>query len=121
MGSMQCSVDNHTEHTDTPRTSQETHYVSATETNRLMVFRKQSLFIVRTIRNTQINCVNRKQTSSVPKQVVQIITTVLCKDNYIKMFKDVGKGELLKKKVIFFTTTLVNSFKPVSCFAYFLF
>jgi hypothetical protein len=28
----------HTEHTDTVRTSQETHYVSATETNRLMLF-----------------------------------------------------------------------------------
>jgi hypothetical protein len=31
--------ENHTEHTDTVRTSQETHYVSATETNRLMQFR----------------------------------------------------------------------------------
>jgi hypothetical protein len=30
--------ENHTEHTDTVRTSQETHYVSATETNRLMLF-----------------------------------------------------------------------------------
>jgi hypothetical protein len=29
---------NHTEHTDTVRTSQETHYVSATEPNRLMLF-----------------------------------------------------------------------------------
>jgi hypothetical protein len=28
--------ENHTEHTDTVRTSQETHYVSATEPNRLM-------------------------------------------------------------------------------------
>jgi hypothetical protein len=36
------------------RTSQETHYVSATKPNRIMLFRKQSLFIVRTIRNTQI-------------------------------------------------------------------
>jgi hypothetical protein len=36
--------DNHTEHTDTlwaARTSQETHYVSATETNRLM-FRERA-------------------------------------------------------------------------------
>jgi hypothetical protein len=39
--------ENHTEHTDTVRTLQETHHVSATETNRLM------LFTVRTIRNTQ--------------------------------------------------------------------
>jgi thioredoxin-related protein len=30
--------ENHTEHTDTVRTSQETHYISATETNRLMLF-----------------------------------------------------------------------------------
>jgi thioredoxin-related protein len=30
----------HTEHTDTVRTSQETHYVSATEPNRLMLFRE---------------------------------------------------------------------------------
>jgi hypothetical protein len=29
--------ENHTEHTDTDRTSQETHYVSATEPNRLML------------------------------------------------------------------------------------
>jgi thioredoxin-related protein len=32
--------ENHTEHTDTVRTSQETHYVSATEPNRLMLFRE---------------------------------------------------------------------------------
>jgi hypothetical protein len=32
--------ENHTEHTDTVRTSQETHYVYATETNRLMMFRE---------------------------------------------------------------------------------
>jgi hypothetical protein len=32
--------ENHTEHTDTVRTSQETHYVPATEPNRLMLFRE---------------------------------------------------------------------------------
>jgi hypothetical protein len=32
--------ENHTEHTDTVRTSQETHYVSATEPNRLMLLGK---------------------------------------------------------------------------------
>jgi hypothetical protein len=32
------SKSNHTEHTDTVRTSQETHHVSATEPNRLMLF-----------------------------------------------------------------------------------
>jgi hypothetical protein len=30
--------ENHTEHTDAVRTSQETHYVSTTETNRLVLF-----------------------------------------------------------------------------------
>jgi hypothetical protein len=30
--------ESHTEHTDTVRTSQETHYVSATVTNQLMLF-----------------------------------------------------------------------------------
>jgi hypothetical protein len=30
--------ENHTEHTDTTRTSQEKHHVSTTETNRLMLF-----------------------------------------------------------------------------------
>jgi hypothetical protein len=44
-------------HTDTVRTSQQTHYVCATEPNRLM------LFTVRTIRNTQIQSVpHRKHT-----------------------------------------------------------
>jgi hypothetical protein len=32
--------ENHTEHTDTVRTSQEAHYVSATEPNRLMPLRE---------------------------------------------------------------------------------
>jgi hypothetical protein len=32
--------ENHTEHTDTVRTSQEAHYVSAKKTNRLMLFGK---------------------------------------------------------------------------------
>jgi hypothetical protein len=31
---------NHTEHTNTVHISQETHYASATETNRLMLFRE---------------------------------------------------------------------------------
>jgi hypothetical protein len=39
---------------DTVRTSQGTHPVSITMTNQLMLFGKQSLFTVRTIRNTQI-------------------------------------------------------------------
>jgi thioredoxin-related protein len=32
--------ENHMEHTDTVRNSQETHYVSATETNRLILFKE---------------------------------------------------------------------------------
>jgi hypothetical protein len=32
--------ENHTEHTDTVRISQETHYISVTETNRLTQFGK---------------------------------------------------------------------------------
>jgi hypothetical protein len=32
--------ENHTEHTDSVRTSQETHYISATKSNRLMLFRE---------------------------------------------------------------------------------
>jgi hypothetical protein len=42
------------------RTSQETHYVFSTKPNLLMLLREQSLFIVRTIRNTQIRSVGRK-------------------------------------------------------------
>jgi hypothetical protein len=55
--------ENHTEHTDTVHTSQETHYVSATEPNRLM------LFIVRTIQNTQIHSVGRMQSVPHRKQI----------------------------------------------------
>jgi hypothetical protein len=32
--------------------------ISTSESNRLMLFREQSLFIVRTVRNTQIHCVS---------------------------------------------------------------
>jgi hypothetical protein len=46
-GTVAVFCENHSEHTDTVRTSQETHYISATETNWLMLFvEKQSLFIV---------------------------------------------------------------------------
>jgi hypothetical protein len=44
------------------RTSQETHYVSTTETNRLLMFgQKKLLFIVRTIRNAQTHCVGQNE------------------------------------------------------------
>jgi hypothetical protein len=39
--------------------------------------RKQSLFIVRTIRNTQMHCVGRVQSFSVLNQLVRILTTRL--------------------------------------------
>jgi thioredoxin-related protein len=96
----------HTEHTDTVRTSQETHYVSATEASRLLLFGetvavycenhtehtdtvrtsqethcfryraqpvnavwgKQSLFTVRTIRNTQIQSVPHRKHITSPLQ-----------------------------------------------------
>jgi hypothetical protein len=54
--------ENHTEHKDTVRTSQETHYVSTTETNPLM------LFIVRTIRNTKIQSVPHRKHVTFPLQ-----------------------------------------------------
>jgi hypothetical protein len=44
-GNIRCFCENHTEHTDTVRTSQKTHYVSITEANR----------------NTQIQSVGRTQ------------------------------------------------------------
>jgi hypothetical protein len=56
------------------RTSQETHYVSAAKPNRLMLFGETVLFVVRTIRNTQIHCVGRMRSISVIKQVVLILT-----------------------------------------------
>jgi hypothetical protein len=65
--------ENHTEHTDTVRTSQETHYVSVTEPNRLMLFgetvavycenhteHRYSPYLTGTIRNTQISSVDRE-------------------------------------------------------------
>jgi thioredoxin-related protein len=39
-GTVAVYCENHTEHTDTVRTSKEAHYISATETNRLMLFRE---------------------------------------------------------------------------------
>jgi hypothetical protein len=60
--------ENHTEHIDTVRTSQETHYVSATEPNRLMLFVEQSLFTVTTLRNTQIQSVPHRKHITSPLQ-----------------------------------------------------
>jgi hypothetical protein len=60
--------ENHTEHTDTVCTSQETHYVSATEPNRLMLFGETVAVIVRTIRNTQIQSVPSRKHITSPLQ-----------------------------------------------------
>jgi hypothetical protein len=38
--------ENHTDHTDTVRTAQETHYVSATEQNRLILFGETVLLLL---------------------------------------------------------------------------
>jgi hypothetical protein len=54
--------ENHTEHTDTVRTPQETHYFSTTGPNRLM------LFTVRTLRNTQIQSVPHRKHITSPLQ-----------------------------------------------------
>jgi hypothetical protein len=43
------------------RTSQEMYYFSATKTNSLMLFMEKSLFILKTIRNTQAHFVERIQ------------------------------------------------------------
>jgi hypothetical protein len=60
-----CRLRNYS-YTNSVYTSQETHCVSATKTNRLMLFRaKRSLFIVRTTRNTQIHSVDRMQSFSI--------------------------------------------------------
>jgi hypothetical protein len=70
-----------TEHTDTlcgqdaVRTSQETHYLSTTEPNRLMLFGgKKSPSVVRTVRSIQIQCVGRMLRFINLRQVVRTLT-----------------------------------------------
>jgi hypothetical protein len=60
--------ENHTEHTDTlcgytnpVRTSQETHHVSTTKPNRLMLFGETVAVYRENLRNTQIHCVGKVQ------------------------------------------------------------
>jgi hypothetical protein len=57
--------------------SHRTHYISATKTNRLMLFRETVAVCCENycIGNTQIHCVGRMQ--SMLKQVVRILTTRL--------------------------------------------
>jgi hypothetical protein len=58
--------ENHTEHTDTVRTSQETHYVSASETSRLMLFGETvAIYCENHTEHTQIQSVpHRKHITS---------------------------------------------------------
>jgi hypothetical protein len=57
--------ENHTEHTNTVRSSQETHYFSATEPNRLMLFKKTISVSYENHTNTQIQFVaHRKHITS---------------------------------------------------------
>jgi hypothetical protein len=64
-------------YTDPVRTSKETHYVSATKPNRLMLFRETAAVYRENLRNTQIHCVGRMQRFSMVNQVVHIVTTGL--------------------------------------------
>jgi hypothetical protein len=63
--------ENHTEHTDTVRTSQETHYISTTENNRLMLFGE-------TVAACCENHTEHRYTLFyLLKQVVHLVTSVL--------------------------------------------
>jgi hypothetical protein len=69
--------ENHTEHTDTVRTSQEIRYVSATKRNRLMLFRETvAVYCKNHTEHTDILC-GQSADFSVVKQVVHIVTTEL--------------------------------------------
>jgi hypothetical protein len=61
--------ENHTEHTDTVRTSQETHYVSATETNRLMLFAETvAVYCENHTEHTDTTVPHRKHITSPPQK-----------------------------------------------------
>jgi hypothetical protein len=64
----------HTEHTDTVRTSQETHYVSATKPNRLMLFR-ETVAVYCENRTEHTNTLCGQKTQSVPRRK-QITSTL---------------------------------------------
>jgi hypothetical protein len=59
------------------RTSQETHCVSATKPNRLMLFREAVAVYCEKHTNLQIHSVGRMQSYIMLKQVVCIVTTGL--------------------------------------------
>jgi hypothetical protein len=58
------------------RTSQETHYVSATEPNRLMMLR-ETVAVYCENRTKHVDCVGIMQSFSVLQRVVRIVTTEL--------------------------------------------
>jgi hypothetical protein len=67
--------ENHTEHTDTVRTSQETHYVSATKPNRLMLFRETiAVYCENHTEHTDTFC---GQMQPVLKQMAHAVSAVL--------------------------------------------
>jgi hypothetical protein len=74
-------------YTDSVRTSQETHCISATEPNRLMLCR-ESLFVVTTILNTHTLWAECRD--FMLKQVVHIVTTGLkrVKNHVVKTYRD---------------------------------
>jgi hypothetical protein len=67
--------ENHTEHTYTVRTSQETHYTSATELNRLMLFR-ETVAVYCENHTEYIHCVGRMLSSSMLENVIYTVTNM---------------------------------------------
>jgi hypothetical protein len=67
------------------RTSQETHYVSATKPNCLILFREVTA--VRIIRNTQIHCVGRMQSSVHASQETHYVSAT--KPNRLMLFREI--------------------------------
>jgi hypothetical protein len=68
--------ENHTEQKNPVRASQEAHYITATETTRLMLFRETvAVYCENHTEHTDALCVGRLQSSSMLKQVMHIVTT----------------------------------------------
>jgi hypothetical protein len=70
--------ESHTEHTNLVRTSQETHHVSATETNRLMLFRETVAVFCENHKEHRRVCFGQNaELSLMLVQAVHIISTSL--------------------------------------------
>jgi hypothetical protein len=78
-GTVDVYCENYTEHTDTARTSQEAHYVSATNTNRLMLFRQTVAVYCdnHTVHTDTVRGWNAEFQCVKTKQVVHIVATGL--------------------------------------------